>query len=89
MADTLKDSHFNWFEFICQMESKNNACTKGMLNSFHSCLSKFDFTERELVLTDNLTWPTKQMRSSIHTPETKWKGFLMGMLLQTVNQTMT
>ena len=51
MADTLKDSHFNWFEFICQMESKNNACTKGMLNSFHSCLSKFDFTERELVLT--------------------------------------
>ena len=33
------------------MESKNEKCTKLMLDSFYSCLSKYEFTERELVLT--------------------------------------
>lgn len=28
MADTLKDTHFNLFEYVSQMESINNVCTK-------------------------------------------------------------
>ena len=51
MVDTLKLSCFNWFEFVSQMKSKNEKCTKLMLDSFYSCLSKYEFTERELVLT--------------------------------------
>ena len=43
MVDTLKLS--------CFWNQKNQKCTKLMLDSFYSCLSKYEFTERELVLT--------------------------------------
>ena len=75
MVDTLKLSCFNWFEFVSQMKSKNEKCTKLMLDSFYSCCQSMNSQKENWSSLNSLTLLSNPMSICIHATEIKWRGF--------------